>query len=143
VIGSLDREAIEVLLTEARIARLAIHPLPGNDHPLLVPIPCFYTGGSFVVLSGPGQKIEAMRRNPRVTVEVDRFRATNDWESVVAQGSYRELTSKIERQLAIESIAALSGEPVVIGENSILFQIIIVSLSGRYERPDDHRNVVH
>jgi nitroimidazol reductase NimA-like FMN-containing flavoprotein (pyridoxamine 5'-phosphate oxidase superfamily) len=136
VIGSLDREAMEALLTEARIARLAIHPLSPNDHPLLVPIPCFYAGGSFVVLSGPGQKIEAMRRNPQVTVEADRFRATNDWESVVVQGTYQELTLANERERALESIEALSGEPVAIGENSILFRIIRVSMTGRYERPD-------
>lgn len=136
MIGTLDREGIEELLTAAQIARLAVHPLPGNEYPLLVPIPCFYRDGCFFVLSGPGQKIEAMRRNPNVTVEIDRFRAVNDWESVVIQGRYREFEAGPDRLPAIAAIESISGEPLAIGENSILFQIIIRATSGRFERPD-------
>ena len=136
MIGTLTRNAIEELLTNARIARLAVHPLPGNEHPLLVPIPCFYRSGRFYVLSGSGQKIEAMRRNPSVTLEIDRFRATNDWESVVVQGRYEELSTGPERAAALSTIEAISGESPVIDENSILFRITAGSTSGRFERPE-------
>lgn len=136
MIGELDRADIEQLLVGSRIARLAIHPLPGDDHPLLVPIPCFYEDGSLYVLSGPGQKIDAMRANPHVTIEVDRFRTTDDWESVVAQARYLELESGDNRDHAITFIEERTGERMVIGENSIVFRIILISASGRFERPE-------
>lgn len=136
MIGELDQNEIEELLKSARIARLAAHPLPGNTHPLLVPIPCFYREKRFYVLSGPGQKIEAMRRNRNVTLEVDRFRATDVWESVVVQGWYEELAAEPERAVALATIEAISGESLAISENSILFQIMTVSASGRFERPE-------
>lgn len=135
MIGELKPREIEALLRESRIARIAISPPPGGEHPLLVPIPCFYANGAFHVRSGPGQKIEAMRRNPHVTVEADRFRATNDWESVVAQGWYRELSTPGERIATKSVIEEMSGESLAIGENSILFQIIVTSVTGRFERP--------
>jgi nitroimidazol reductase NimA-like FMN-containing flavoprotein (pyridoxamine 5'-phosphate oxidase superfamily) len=135
MIGELDAGAIEALLNASRIARLAVHPLPGSAHPLLVPIPCFYENRRLVVLSGPGQKVAAMRRNPQVTIEVDRFRATNDWESVVAEGVFRELTTSEERQHAIGIIERRSGEPISLREASILFEIGFNAMTGRFERP--------
>jgi nitroimidazol reductase NimA-like FMN-containing flavoprotein (pyridoxamine 5'-phosphate oxidase superfamily) len=44
----------------------------------------------------PGQKIEWMRENPLVCVEVDEVTAHNQWVSVIAYGRFEELTKTME-----------------------------------------------
>jgi hypothetical protein len=39
----------------------------------------------------PGQKVEWMRRNPQVCLEVDGVNAQNSWTSVIILGRYEEL----------------------------------------------------
>jgi nitroimidazol reductase NimA-like FMN-containing flavoprotein (pyridoxamine 5'-phosphate oxidase superfamily) len=58
---------------------LAYHERPGEQ-------PCFYG------FTTPGQKIDWMRANPLVCVEVDEITTDDQWVSVVAFGRYEELS---------------------------------------------------
>lgn len=135
IIRPLPDEAIEQLLQEAVIARLACCTHDADSRPYLVPIPCFYDGGALYALSGPGKKVQIMRANPLVTIEVDSGIASDHWQSVVAEGVYEELTGEIDREDALGVITTLSGEKPVLDEHSVLFRIRLVSRSGRFERP--------
>lgn len=135
VIRVLSDDAIETLLRDSVICRLACAAPEVGPRPYLVPLPCFFDGGGLVALSGPGLKIRVMRANPLVTVEVDRGDAPDFWESVVAEGEYQELTADPERAAALATIAEQSGETPALGPETIVFRIRLTAMSGRYERP--------
>lgn len=75
-------------LAESRLGRLACAQ---NNQPYVVPIyfvydqPCLY---SFTTV---GQKVEWMRSNPLVCLEVDEIVDSTHWMSIVAFGRYEEL----------------------------------------------------
>lgn len=53
----------------------------------------------FCILSTIGQKIEWMRVNPKVCIEMDEIASESQWVSVIVNGHYQELP---EPQLADE-----------------------------------------
>lgn len=80
------------VLAGARLARLAC---AHDNQPYVVPVYLSYYAatGCLYGFTTLGQKIEWMRTNPLVCVEVDEMTAYNQWVSVIAMGSYEELTS--------------------------------------------------
>jgi len=67
-----------------------------NNQPYVVPIYFAYEPDRLYGFSTVGQKIEWMRENPLVCVEVDEVRAHNQWTSVIVLGRYEELPDKPE-----------------------------------------------
>ena len=67
-----------------------------NNQPYVVPIYFAYEPDHLYGFSTVGQKIEWMRENPLVCVEVDEVRAHNQWASVIVLGRYEELPDKPE-----------------------------------------------
>jgi nitroimidazol reductase NimA-like FMN-containing flavoprotein (pyridoxamine 5'-phosphate oxidase superfamily) len=53
--------------------------------------PFAYHGNSLYCASTIGQKIEWMRENPLVAVEVDEIENAQHWESVIVLGRYEEI----------------------------------------------------
>jgi uncharacterized protein len=82
-----DTECREIL-GRASIARLGCSL---NDEPYVVPIGIAYESDYIYVFSTLGQKIEWMRANPKVCVQVDEINKQSDWVSVIANGEYEEL----------------------------------------------------
>lgn len=50
-----------------------------------------YESDYIYVFATLGKKIEWMRTNPKVCVQVDEIRSEADWASVIANGEYEEL----------------------------------------------------
>ena len=65
-----------------------------DNQPYIVPIYFAYEPDRLYGFSTVGQKIEWMRRNPKVCVEADEVIAHNNWVSAVAVGRFEELTDK-------------------------------------------------
>jgi hypothetical protein len=65
-----------------------------HDQPYIVPIHFSYdpTGECLYAFSGVGQKIQWMRDNPRVCVEVEDITDKNNWTTVLVYGDYQELS---------------------------------------------------
>jgi len=81
------QESIEVL-ARAHLGRLACaHENP----PYIVPLYFAYDGDYLYSFSTRGQKIEWMRSNPNVCVEVDEVASPQRWVSVVVFGQYEEM----------------------------------------------------
>jgi uncharacterized protein len=98
IIREMSKDECLHLITRVRLARLACAL---NDQPYVVPVflayhepsageSCFY---GFTTL---GQKVEWMRANPQVCVEVDEVTSCTRWLSVVAFGHYEELPDERE-----------------------------------------------
>jgi uncharacterized protein len=82
-----EMECREVL-ARASIGRLGCSR---DDQPYVVPICLAYEQDYFYVLSTLGQKIEWMRDNPKVCVEIEEIASRFEWTSVVVNGRYQEL----------------------------------------------------
>lgn len=141
-------ECLSMIETE-RLARLACAK---DGQPYVVPISFAAEGNTLYAFATVGRKIEWMRGNPAVCVQVDRIAALNDWRSVVMFGTYEEIPSDAahERQRN-EAWEVLRGranwwEPAytrTIGEKGerglepIYFRIHVETMTGHRMTPDD------
>ena len=64
-----------------------------NRRPYTIPITYFYNEkeGYIICYSGNGHKINAMRKQPDVSLAVAEIEANNKWQSVLAHGQYQEI----------------------------------------------------
>lgn len=75
-------------LEAAGFGRLAC---ASENQPYVTPIHFVVEGGHLYSFSMPGQKLEWMRSNPRVCLELDNVISRTAWTSVIAFGRYDEL----------------------------------------------------
>lgn len=134
VIRHLEPDRIEDLLSGSIVGRIACNA--AGERPYLVPLAYAYDGESIYAVSGPGRKIDLMRRDPRITFEVDRVDTSDSWQSVVAEGEYEAVTDPDEIQLAVGLLEGATGVPVILGDHSIVFRLRLTAKSGRYELPE-------
>jgi hypothetical protein len=64
-----------------------------KNEPYVLPITYYYNSEnhSIISYSGEGHKIEAMRKNNSVSLEVAEINTLNNWKSVLVQGTFEEL----------------------------------------------------
>jgi len=82
-----DNECRE-FLSQSSMARLGCSL---NDQPYIIPVGFAYEDNFIYVFATLGKKIEWMRTNPKVCVQVDESKGQSDWVSVIANGEYQEL----------------------------------------------------
>lgn len=127
-----------------------------NDQPYVVPIFFAYDGAhlygsNIYALSTIGLKIEWMRANPLVCLEIDNVKTPRDWLSVVVRGHYQELPDTPEYEITrrhaydllsghaqwwepASAVAAGHGEQAE-SFSPIYYRIFIDHLSGRQALP--------
>jgi nitroimidazol reductase NimA-like FMN-containing flavoprotein (pyridoxamine 5'-phosphate oxidase superfamily) len=66
-----------------------------DNRPYVVPITFAFADNCIYSFSLIGQKIEWMRQNPEVCLQVDDFKQDRGWKSVVVYGAYEELPDRI------------------------------------------------
>jgi nitroimidazol reductase NimA-like FMN-containing flavoprotein (pyridoxamine 5'-phosphate oxidase superfamily) len=76
------------VLTQTSLARLACEM---DGQPYVVPVYLAYDGEYLFGFATMGYKIDCMRANPLVCVEIDDIKSQNQWMSVVVSGTYEEL----------------------------------------------------
>jgi nitroimidazol reductase NimA-like FMN-containing flavoprotein (pyridoxamine 5'-phosphate oxidase superfamily) len=82
-----QKECLDTL-SRASVGRLGCS---SNDQPYVVPIYFAYEGEWIYVFSTFGKKIEWMRANPKVCVEIEEKVSESEWISVLVNGRYEEL----------------------------------------------------
>ena len=143
-IKELTTEECFGILAEKRVGRLAC---ARDNQPYIVPFHFVVDGGKyFYAISTRGQKIEWMRANSLVCVEVDEIKNQFEWISLVVFGRYQELPDasefEIERNHAYELLSryALWWEPAYVtgahlllaaDDKPIYFRIFIDKITGR------------
>ncbi len=131
----------EAFLGNATVGRLGC---AHRNQPYIVPVSVYFSRDEKCVygFSTVGQKIEWMRENPNVCLEVDLISDQREWTTVLAVGRYEELgdSHRAERQRALE---LFQGHPrwwlpagarlVSGGEHAsrVIYRIHISSISGR------------
>ncbi|ANL49194.1 pyridoxamine 5'-phosphate oxidase-like protein (plasmid) [Rhizobium phaseoli] len=130
------------ILEETRFGHLACCK---DGQPYVVPIYFAYDSGVAYCFSMPGRKLEWMRENDKVCLQVDQ-RAGSGWRSVIAEGRFEEFPDtevwRSERLHAWEmlqkhsdwwEVGSLKPQEVpVLGKSPhIFFGILVRTLSGR------------
>jgi uncharacterized protein len=88
VIREMTEDECRDVLARMSVGRLGCAQ---DNQPYVVPISFSYDGRHLYGFSTPGQKIDWMRANPRVCLEVDEHTGPDQWLSVVVTGRYEEL----------------------------------------------------
>lgn len=119
--------------------------------PYVVPITYYYDAEhhSIISYSGEGHKIDGMRENRLVSMEVDDIKTVNQWRSVAVQGEFEEL-SGIDAKYLLHEFAEGVKRNILrkekeshsfIGEfssklttqgNPIVYRIKIAEITGKY-----------
>lgn len=143
IVQTLSTSECTALLTKSRLARLACAK---NGQPYVVPIYYAYADLCLYAFSMPGKKIDWMRENPLVSVQIDERGTGRDWQSVIVEGQYEDLPDrigfKVERERAWSVLSkhvdwwepgALKPVTPPISDHSphVFFRISIGQLSGR------------
>ncbi|PTM94203.1 pyridoxamine 5'-phosphate oxidase family protein [Mycoplana dimorpha] len=131
------------LVAGGDLARLACCK---DGQPYIVPITYALEGQCVYCFSMPGQKVEWMRDNPKVCLQVDTFYSGRQWKSVVVSGRFRELSheqtprsewihawSLLERKTNWWEPGGLKPEPQEISPESphIFFCVDVEGMTGR------------
>lgn len=129
---------IERLLSTALVGRIACcaTEFDGQARPYVVPLAYGYDGESVYAFSSPGRKIQIMRAQPLVGFEVDEATAEDRWTSVIADGTYEELTSETDRTLAHRVIFGPDSPFPDFTADQVVYRLRLTRKSGRFELPD-------
>jgi hypothetical protein len=145
VLEELTSRECRAIVERAHLARLAC---ARNNQPYIVPVHVNFYDGSLYAFAPMGQKIEWMRQNPLVCVEIDELTTHKQWDTVIVFGEYEELPDLPEyteyRTVAERLFQRhpVWWEPgsVTLARHSpsprILFRILISHMTGRRARPD-------
>ena len=151
MVGVLSESEIEDVLREQQFARLGCS-FDGQTY--IVPISYAMDGESLVGWTSPGCKVEMMRKNPVVCVQLDDVKDLTDWRSVVAHGRFEELTgseSARAMRLLIDKYGPIFADMDSLSRRgrdvtpprldsgpsvAIVYRIRFTEKSGRYEKPD-------
>ena len=94
-IGKLSGTDSLVILRDGTLGRLGCI---ADDGPYVVPVNYFFDGNDIYIHSLPGKKINALRANPRVCLQVDQIKDSYHWCSVIAYGIYEEISDEKARE---------------------------------------------
>jgi uncharacterized protein len=126
--GALTETEIDALLHGEFVARIGCHY---DETTYVIPVAYAYDGAALFGYSADGLKLEMMRHNPHVCVEVDRVSAPDDWVSVVAWGTFEPLDGA-DAQLALERLSSRLRAAAADTPRSATGGRSYVSRSGRY-----------
>ena len=93
LIHELSDDECRTILARTNLARLCCSR---HDQPYVVPVYVYFDDGCFYGFATLGQKIEWMRENPKVCVEIDDVADESTWTTIVAFGRYEEITDAPE-----------------------------------------------
>jgi len=139
MLGKLRPSEITSTLRKNTIGRIGVS---AEGRTYVVPITYVYDGDSVYGHSMLGQKIRMMRRNPAVCFEIDEITDMANWRSVIAQGTYEELSGDvavaaaklIRARLAPLTKSETAGPSGRRGRAHVSYRIRLRERSGRYER---------
>ncbi|TFD00480.1 pyridoxamine 5'-phosphate oxidase family protein [Cryobacterium sinapicolor] len=109
MLGELNDQEIDSVLHDAVIGRIGCH-VAGQTY--IVPVSYAYDGEHVYGHSGSGRKVAMMRENPSVCFEVEQVDDLGNWRTVIAWGTYEELTgtdAAASRQILLTRFAPLLG----------------------------------
>jgi len=145
LIHELTEDECSTALESVSFGRLAC---ACDGQPYVVPMYFSYDGKHIYAFSTLGQKIEWMRSNPLVCLQIDDRKSHFQWMSVIVSGRYDELPDtrdfESERAHAHEVLQKRANwwQPALVplehreGLTPIFYRIHIIGMTGRRAMPD-------
>jgi uncharacterized protein len=148
MLGELTKMQIENMLTGQVIGRLACSD---GKQPYIIPVTYAYDGTYIYGQTNEGTKLTIMRKNPNVCFEVDVITDMRNWQSVVVNGIFEELSeAEVEKARDVlfnRVFSLLTSSTIHSHEHDVsytpddsnrvkyvMYRIKIASVTGRYER---------
>ncbi len=143
LVEELTIEECRTALSAVGFGRLAC---AHENQPYVVPVSFAVDSGYAYLFSMPGQKVEWMRENPRVCLEVESVVSMTQWTTIVVLSQYEELPDTpdyaAERQRAREVLqrrttwwepggVAVTGHAVAREAKPVFYRISLAHLTGR------------
>ncbi len=135
---TLSTEAATDLLNSAKVGHIAV---VDDGVPYVSPVSYVIINGEFCFRTGRGRRTNAIRENPKVSIEAMRETQDGGWECVIAAGEAREVD---DTKLAQEIISGLLskyrdeiGSPLTRGarnpipEPATMIAVRLTEVSGR------------
>jgi nitroimidazol reductase NimA-like FMN-containing flavoprotein (pyridoxamine 5'-phosphate oxidase superfamily) len=94
-IGKLGNTDALSILREGTLGRLGCI---ASGWPYVVPVNYFFDGKDIYIHTLPGKKLDALRANPRVCLQVDEIKDPYNWRSVIAYGTFEEVSNEERRE---------------------------------------------
>jgi pyridoxamine 5'-phosphate oxidase-like protein len=134
MIDELRPDEIESVLHRHHVGHLACIV---DGEPYVVPITYTYQDGFIYGRAIPGQKLDAMRAEPRVAFQVEERWEADTWRSAVVRGVFEELTAEDERGAALGALQRAYPDTARVAGGGVLFRIRPSEKTGRsVQRPD-------
>src|SRR5262245_46768105 len=90
-IGKLGNKDALAILREGTLGRLGCI---AAGWPYVVPVNYYFDGENIYIHTLPGKKLDALRANPRVCLQVDEIKDSFNWRSVIAYGAFEEISNE-------------------------------------------------
>lgn len=134
----LSKKESESLLQEGHIGHLGCVTERG---PYVVPVHYIFHDGNLYIHSRVGEKIRALRLNPRVCLQVEEVQDATHWRSAIAFGAYEEITTADERAwfnrrilVCLPHLTPVESFPATGEQNDIvIFRIRVEEMTGLRE----------
>ncbi len=144
MLGELTHEEIEQLLLREMVGRIGCN---AGGLTYVVPTTYAYDGECIYGHSAEGLKLQSMRANPRVCFEVDHVEGIARWRSVIAWGTFEELSGadaeRAAKVLRTRFSAGIPTEPALSPHGGkapggrhlqpIFYRIRLSEKTGRFE----------
>jgi len=104
MIKNLDEKAARKLLKEQRIGHLGC--VLESGEPYVVPVNYLFKEDGIYVHSLPGQKLDALRANGKICLQVEKIKDSCQWQSAIAFGEFQEIKRMNEKIEILKEFSA-------------------------------------
>lgn len=126
-----------------------------DGHPYVIPVTYVYKNTYLYSHTREGKKIDIMRKNPDICIQVEQVRAGNDWDSVICWGDFEEVTdheeireihamladqyARIQEKTRLKPVSPLienlSQIPDASAPKDVVYRLNIRKTTGKAQRP--------
>ena len=131
-----DRDSLAIL-REGTLGRLGCI---AADWPYVVPVNYFFDGRDIYIHTLPGKKLDALRVNPRVCLQVDDIKDSYNWRSVIAYGTFEEVSNEETRENVLTKLYSrlphmtpVESKLVEGAKGTVVFRIKVEEVTGMAE----------
>jgi nitroimidazol reductase NimA-like FMN-containing flavoprotein (pyridoxamine 5'-phosphate oxidase superfamily) len=104
-IEEMSREDMKDMLRQVGYGHLGCSR---NNEPYVVPVHYAYSEAFIYLYTTEGKKVEIIRENPRVCLQVESVTDNQNWKSVIVTGDAEQVVNEEEREKALEMIAEIN-----------------------------------
>jgi nitroimidazol reductase NimA-like FMN-containing flavoprotein (pyridoxamine 5'-phosphate oxidase superfamily) len=98
MIKNLNENEVRELLHDQRFGHLGC--VLASGEPYVVPVNYLFKDDGIYIHVLPGQKLDAMRENHKICLQVDKIENSSRWQSAIAFGEFQEI-KKINEKIEI------------------------------------------